>query len=437
MNPRSSEFDEARYSLRFVLTAQLFLVAWGLTQALVAPDLVGFPYSPGILALTHLLVLGWATTTCLGVLFQLLPVLLQQPLRQRRMLQLSYWPLVLGGGLFSWAFTSHSAAWLIAGASLVSLGLLGMVWGFGRTLVAAREWNVTTVGIMLALAALVVQVTAGVLLVLNRRLGFWPGLGLNGAAGHAVLGLVGWFSVLTVALSYRLVAMFTLAHGYVCRYQSLVLGGLTLAAYGSWLGLWLGAPRPVLAGCAILAAASTLLWLLDLRTLIRQRVRRRLELPIVIFLLGGLGLLLLSGLAASAALGWLPGSAARQIQLIFMLGMEAWIGLAIVALLHKIIPFLIWIMRVADKSAPPPLARALFSARLAQATVGSYMLGVSLTCGGVAVGSSGLIRAGSGLIALAGLGLLANSGRAWRSRAATRPQPGGLIGQPQSSPKPP
>ncbi|MBA3471472.1 MAG: hypothetical protein H0T53_17690, partial [Herpetosiphonaceae bacterium] len=64
MNPRSSDFDEARSSLRFVLTAQLFLVAWGLTQALVAPDLTGFPYSPGILALTHLLVLGWATTTC-------------------------------------------------------------------------------------------------------------------------------------------------------------------------------------------------------------------------------------------------------------------------------------------------------------------------------------------------------------------------------------
>lgn len=427
MNPRSSDFDEARSSLRFVLTAQLFLVAWGLTQALVAPDLTGFPYSPGILALTHLLVLGWATTTCLGVLFQLLPVLLQQPLRDRRLLQLSYWPLVLGSALFSWAFTSRSALWLIAGATLVSIGLLGMVWGFIHSLLAAGEWNVTTVGIILALSALVVQIAAGIALVLNRRLGFWPGLGLNGAAGHALLGLLGWFSILTVALSYRLVAMFTLAHGYVCRYEKLVLAGLTVAAYGSWLGLWLGAPRLVLAGCALLAAASTLLWLLDLRTMIRQRVRRRLELPIVIFLGGGLGLLLLSGLAASAALGWLPGSAARQIQVLFMLGMEAWIGLAIVALLHKIIPFLVWIIRAAtDKASPPPMARELFSARLAQATLGSYIGGVILTCGGVIGGVSGLIRAGSGLIALAGLGLLINSRRAWHAKAATRLRPGSL-----------
>jgi hypothetical protein len=430
MNPRSSDFDEARHSLRFVLTAQLFLIAWAITQAVIAPDLTGFPYSPGILALTHLMVLGWATTTCLGVLFQLLPVLLQRPLRQRRLLEWSYWPLALGSGLFSWAFTSHSALWLIAGATLVALGLLGLAWGFGRSLLAARTWNVTTVGIALALAALVVQVCAGVLLVLNRRLGFWPGLGLNGAAGHALLGLVGWFTVLTVALSYRLVAMFTLAHGYACRYPRLALAGLTLGAYGSWLGLWLSAPRPVLAGCALLIAVGALLWLLDLRTMIRHRVRRRLELPIVIFLLGGLGLLLLSGLATGAALGWLPGSPAKQLQLLFMLGMEAWIGLVIVALLHKIIPFLIWILRAGrDKSTAPPMARELFSARLTRLSLGCYLLGVGLSCGGVAVGSSVLIRVGCGLLGLAGLALLLNARRAWRCRMAPRQRPDGQIDQ--------
>jgi hypothetical protein len=426
MQPRSNDFDEARMSLRFVLTAQVFLVAWGITQATVAPALTGFPYGPGILALTHLLTLGWATATCLGVLAQLLPVLLQQPLSQRGLARHSYWPLALGSALFSWAFTSGSSPWLIAGATVMSCGLLGMTWSFGRTLWSARNWNVTTVGIALALGTLTIQVGAGITLVLNRRFGFWPGLGLNGAAGHALLGLLGWFSILTVALSYRLVAMFTLAHGYICRYPRLVLSGLALSAYGSWLGLWLGAPRPLLAACALLAGASALLWLLDMRTLVRHRVRRRLELPIGMFLLGGLGLLLLSGLAAAAAMGWLPGSPARQIQLIFMLGMESWIGLAIVALLHKIIPFLVWIIRAGQsRSATPAVARDLFSARLARLTLGCYVFGVGLSCAGVAAGMAGLIRVGGGLIGLAGLGLLANSRRAWRAQVTPRGRPAG------------
>ncbi|HYF62927.1 MAG TPA: hypothetical protein VD886_08955 [Herpetosiphonaceae bacterium] len=44
MRRRSNDFDEARLALRMVLTGQLFLVAWGVAQAAVAPALTGFPY---------------------------------------------------------------------------------------------------------------------------------------------------------------------------------------------------------------------------------------------------------------------------------------------------------------------------------------------------------------------------------------------------------
>ncbi|HYF62928.1 MAG TPA: hypothetical protein VD886_08960 [Herpetosiphonaceae bacterium] len=119
-----------------------------------------------------------------------------------------------------------AGAFAAAAPPLLAAGLLALIGSFGGTLRAARSWNATTAGIGLALATLALQVGAGIALTLNRRLGFWPGLGLNGAAGHALLGLIGWFSLLTVALSYRLVGMFTLAHGYASRFQAPALGGL-------------------------------------------------------------------------------------------------------------------------------------------------------------------------------------------------------------------
>ncbi|HYF62395.1 MAG TPA: hypothetical protein VD886_06245, partial [Herpetosiphonaceae bacterium] len=142
-----------------------------------------------------------------------------------------------------------------------------------------------------------------------------------------------------------------------------------------------------------------------------------------------------SGLAAAGALGWLPGAPARQIQLIVMLVMEGWIGLAIMALLHKIIPFLIWISRAGQsRAATPALARDLFAERLSRLTMGAHLLGAGLSCGGVAAGLAGMIRAGSGLIALAGLGLLANSWRAWQAHPATprrkEAQPAGGLARP-------
>ncbi|GIV95958.1 MAG: hypothetical protein KatS3mg057_0615 [Herpetosiphonaceae bacterium] len=423
MISRQDPWSEALLALRYLLTAQLFFLIWPALQWSAAGELVGFPYSPRLLALTHLFTLGWAMLTCLGVLSQLLPVLLQTPLRDRHLLDWGFWPMVAGIAIFCAGFYWSSSPVLIGGSALLTVGLLGALWSLGRTILAARRWSAPLCGIALSLLALLMVLIVGVLLVLSRRWGVLNSLGLYGLLGHAHLGLVGWFTVLTVSISYQLFPMFTLSHGYTCRWGALAVGGFSLVAYGSWIAIWAGANRAALMPLALIALFAGLLWLLDLRGILRHRVRQRIELAIQVGLGAALLLIGTSVWALLGLLGWPILAAGKHVQIEIMLGLYGWIGLMIVAMLHKILPFLIWLLRSNPSGGPAAVvARDLFNQPLMRVSVLAPLAGALVTILGVGSGSEGLVRAGAVLLEVAALGLLANSARALLVRPAAQRQ---------------
>jgi len=60
--------------LRFFLTAPLFAVLAGLLIAFEGPDIFVSRWMPAVLAVTHLLTLGFMLQMMLGALIQILPV---------------------------------------------------------------------------------------------------------------------------------------------------------------------------------------------------------------------------------------------------------------------------------------------------------------------------------------------------------------------------
>ncbi|MCA0350355.1 MAG: hypothetical protein LCH85_00035 [Chloroflexi bacterium] len=421
MHVPSQTYNHARNVLILLLIAQGFLLAWASLQGLIAPQLIGFPYSPNILSLTHLITLGWASLICLAALYQLLPVLLQQPLAWRSMVDWSFGAFVVGSGLFSWAFSQAAAHWLISGAGLMSLGLLGILASYGRTLWVAQQWDVTTIGISLGLTTLTIQLLIGIALVINRSILVWPSLVAYGPLGHATLGVLGWFSTLTLALSYRLLPMFTLAHGYLCRWRWVAMLGMNLAAYATGLALWHQASQSIMLSCTGLIVLSIGAWLADVRTILKHRIRRHVESPIKVFITAGAWLLICSSWAVAASLGWLPSSGVKQFQVLFMAAMQGWIGLAIMTMLHKIIPFLIWIARANNPKQPvPSTARELFWPQLSSIAIASYGLGSGLVVVAVVINNVWLLRLGSGLIAASAIALLLNCWHGLRLEQSTR-----------------
>lgn len=60
------------------------------------PPLVRTNDDPKVIALTHLVVLGWITMTMFGALYQLFPVALQGSVRSPRLGRWNYWVLLAG-----------------------------------------------------------------------------------------------------------------------------------------------------------------------------------------------------------------------------------------------------------------------------------------------------------------------------------------------------
>ncbi len=81
--------------------ALAFLCAGAAMLVWAAPDIARglFPL-PRVAAATHLLTLGWITTSIMGALYQFLPVALAQPIRWQRLAHLTFYLHVPGVALF-------------------------------------------------------------------------------------------------------------------------------------------------------------------------------------------------------------------------------------------------------------------------------------------------------------------------------------------------
>jgi hypothetical protein len=203
--------------LRFFLTAPLFAVLAGLLLVIEGPVVFASRWTPGALAATHLLTVGFMLQVMLGALIQVLPVVagadLPRPLALARAVHVG----LTGGGLLLVGGFWFGLPWALAGGALL-LGLtvflfLIVMW---RALLGVPSTSPSIRGIKFALLGLAVVVGLGLLMALALAEG-WP-LPLPLLADlHAGWGLAGWAGVLLAAMAYVVVPMFQLTPGYPAR----------------------------------------------------------------------------------------------------------------------------------------------------------------------------------------------------------------------------
>jgi hypothetical protein len=108
--------------LRFFLTAPLFAVLAGLLLVIEGPVVFTSRWTPGALAATHLLTVGFMLQVMLGALIQVLPVVagadLPRPLALARAVHVG----LTGGGLLLVGGFWFGLPWALAGGALL-LGL--------------------------------------------------------------------------------------------------------------------------------------------------------------------------------------------------------------------------------------------------------------------------------------------------------------------------
>ena len=193
--------------LLYLATAHISLA---LAVALVGLDplaVAGFFYHSRMVAIVHLITIGWIAMSILGNLYVVLPMAFGRPLPARKGDYASYALIVIGLiGMVAhfWLAEFSGMAW---SAATAAAGVAHVIVRVAREARAARVPGGVKLHVYFASANMLGAITMGVLLGFDKVYQFLPGYVLSNVFAHAHLAAVGWACMMVIGLGYRMLPM--------------------------------------------------------------------------------------------------------------------------------------------------------------------------------------------------------------------------------------
>lgn len=312
---------------------------------------------PRLLANVHLFTLGFGSAITIGVLYQMAPVVLVTKLHSPTVGWASLAAFVPGVAVLVGSFYAFNIPGLVVGATITVVGAVLFVFNIVHTWRASPEDSLTRRFMLPAVASFMLALLLGFTVAATWRFGWALGpRGVDLLTSHLFLGVGGWFIGIVVGVSYRLIPMFRLVHGHDETFGYTILrllyGGVAIGALAPFtrlvdalipIGPWLVG----LGLSLIIAAVGAYAW--DFQRLWQRSLRApdvwMAQVPwSVSYLLTAAGVALVSFIVGSFGVVIPPG-VTLAIGTLFALG---FVGTMILALLHKIVPFLVWYHRYMD-----------------------------------------------------------------------------------------
>jgi hypothetical protein len=421
--------------LAFMLMG-LTAVSIGVCWLIASPPLLAtYHYNQFVIAATHLFVLGWICSIVMGAMYQLVPVALETKLYSERLARVQFVCHAVGFAGMVWMFKAWNLKQVGHFGSVMALGVILFVYNIARTLLKAPKWTVTASAIAAALAWLSLTVTLGLFMVAGKCFydlidappvsGPFAGLehgiknigqfmtrfdAISTMHAHAHLGGIGFFTMLIVGVSYKLIPMFTLSEIQNRLRAALSVALLNLGLAGSFVTILLRSPWKLAFAVVVILALA--LYGIELAAILRARKRRTLDWGLKMFLTAVASLAPLCILAL--VLSW-PGLPANpftgQLENLYgFLGLVGVISFALIGMLYKIIPFLVWFGIYSKKVglAKVPALADLYSERLQIIGYFTFVSGLALVSIGILASGGTAVRLGGTLLAASLATLLLN-----------------------------
>lgn len=347
---------------RFFLTAPLFGAIAGLILVVGGAETLQSRWSPGALAITHLIVVDFMLQAMCGSLLQFVAVVAGANIWRPRLVASVVHPLITAGAVFlATAFLlEFPPLFLLAAlAFAVALGLFLTVMAIAllRTPARGMSIHILRVAVVGLLVAVVLGATLAVML--GQHENATPAWSMTALINvHVAWGLGGWALMLVIGVSVLVVPMFQLTPAYPVWLTRLLPAGLFLILLLWSLQLFVPefATPAWLAGVAL--AGVLLAGLYAVATLwLQSRRRRRVTDATFIFWRGGMLSLLVFSLSwiAFEALPAL-GEHARAPLWLGVLALPGLFISVITGMLYKIMPFLNWLhlQQQGGRVMPPP-----------------------------------------------------------------------------------
>ena len=361
----------------------------------------GFFYHPRMIAVVHLITLGWISSSILGALHLVAPMALRTPMPAKRLDYVAFTAYFLGAtGVVShfWIGEYSGVAWSGLLVTLVFAHVGRKLLGPLRQAPVPAE---VKVAFYLAFANIALAAIVGTLLGLNKHWPFLPGHAFTHAFAHAHLAALGWATMVVFGAGYRLLPMFlpsAMPGGKIVWASALLLEAGTLGLFvafstrASWLPL-----AATVAVAGILAFSSRVVWMLGQpRPAPKALVRPDYGVAQALVSLGYLLLASLLGLA----LAWAPETTETTLRLASVygvLGLVGFLSQIIAGVSARLLPLFARLL-AAGWSDDPPSPHALPDRRWQLATFILWTLGVPVLAIGSFLESPSWVSSGGGLL---------------------------------------
>lgn len=381
--------------------------AGALCVLVIRPDLPsGLFYQPKVIALVHLVTVGWLTGSILGASYIVAPLALGIPMPAGRADWIGFASFAAGvAGMVShfWIGTYDGMAW--SGVLVVA----------AVATVAARAWRgrrsklltpAVRLHLVLAIVNFSVAAGLGMLIGIDRSRGTLGLSSLTAVFAHAHLAAVGWVMMMVMGLSYRLVPMMLPAAMPVGRWPivsaALVETGLVLL----FLSMRQGGELVFAAAVSVSTGIAT--FIAQIVRISKSRRPRPPALPRLDWsvwqtrvAIGWLLVAAIVGLALAA-----PGDGGWRLRAMWVYGVAGLIGFLaqmVAGIQGRIVPMYAWYRAGAAMGEVPAVAaNALPSASLAGLVFATWAAGVPLLAAGLSTNDPAIVRVGS-IVLLAGL----------------------------------
>jgi len=413
MEPGKKRPPYSRLPLLYFSLAHVCLATAFAALAVWPARFAAFFYHPQMIAVVHLVTLGWISASILGALYMIAPMALRTPLPARAPDYTAFALLLIGVvGMVS-HFWIDSPAGMVWSAGTATAALL---WVAGRTafaLVPAPIPAAVKLHFFLAFLNLLTAAGLGILLGLNKVRPVLGGYVLSNVFAHAHLAALGWGTMMVMAAGYRLLPM--LLPSAMPQGRSLYTSAILLEAGALGLFVSFLTRSRAVALFAPLAAAGILAFLLHVAWMKRhpRPAPKELRRP-------DWGVLhavqALAWLAVAAALGLVlaftpPSEWKLQAALVYgTLGLVGFLAQIVVGVSYRLLPLYAW-MRAYEQagfSVQPPSPHATPVRAIQAATFLLWTAGVPLLAAGLGLARPPLVSAGASAL-LAGV-LLGGAG---------------------------
>lgn len=324
-------FSFIAFSMAAMILSQVLLLVHG--DLLVS----GTYRIPEIWSAAHLFVLGWALMVAMGAMYQLVPVAFLTPIWNERFGYFQFAVTAIGITLFAGALYYSPQAVLYPGILTIT-GVILFLIQMIMTLKNQAKANVLTLFVGAALVSLLATITLGILLVLSIQTGFASEHYQFIFKTHIVMGTTGWFSLLIFGFSYKMVPMFSLAHGYSMKAAPYIFGIYAAGIITLISSFFFNHHDLEITGTFLLFSGFTFFaW--HISKIIKKSVKKKLDRPFM-FALSGIGFgtaIHLFAFLSSAA-----NVLFKMAGPILFSYLIAWIAFSIIGYLYKIVPFLWW-----------------------------------------------------------------------------------------------